>query len=157
MDGKGTARRTTGTLWIVTIAVGQRERRTIMSIILDVPMPKTCGECPCFWHDAECYLPSHCRAGSSYRESAFDNSNQDELPKDCPIKYEDKWIPCTPETMPKHTDDYLVKVGVNYFGEGMYENVRTALYSTVWKKWYVHESEKAIVGEVTAWKEIPRE
>lgn len=68
-----------------------------------------------------------------------------------------QWIPCTPETMPKMTDIYLVKVRINQYGEGMYPTFRTALWHTASKKWFVHESENSIIGDVTAWMPIPWE
>lgn len=67
------------------------------------------------------------------------------------------WIPCTPETMPKMTDIYLVKVRINQYGEGMYPTFRTALWHTASRKWFVHESENSIIGEVTEWMPIPWE
>ena len=67
------------------------------------------------------------------------------------------WIPCAPETMPKMTDIYLVKVGINQYGEGMYPTFRTALWHTASRKWFVHESENSIIGEVTEWMPIPWE
>lgn len=67
------------------------------------------------------------------------------------------WIPCTPKTMPKMTDIYLVKVRINQYGEGMYPTFRTALWHTASRKWFVHESENSIIGEVTEWMPIPWE
>ena len=73
------------------------------------------------------------------------------------LKAAQQWIPCTPETMPITTDVYLVKVSINQYGEGMYPTYRTALWHTVWRKWFVHEKEDSIIGEVTAWMPIPNE
>lgn len=68
-----------------------------------------------------------------------------------------QWIMCSPGTMPKMTDIYLVKVSINQHGEGMYPTYRTALWHTVWREWFVHEKEDSIIGEVTAWMPIPGE
>lgn len=67
--------------------------------------------------------------------------------------YNGGWIPVSEP--PKHTDDYLVVVGINYEGEGMYDYVRTANYNTVFKAWCVYETNKAIVGEVKKWMLLP--
>lgn len=67
------------------------------------------------------------------------------------------WIPCTPKTMPKMTDTYLVKVGINENGEGMHTEVRTAEWGVISRTWYVHEHENSIIGEVTEWMQIPWE
>ena len=75
------------------------------------------------------------------------------------LREQPRWIPCTPETMPKMsamTETYLVKVGINECGEGMHTEVRTADWYSSSKMWNVHESEKSIVGEVTAWMPIPK-
>ena len=68
-----------------------------------------------------------------------------------------QWIMCSPDTMPKMTDIYLVKVRINQYGEGMYPTFRTALWHTASKKWFVHESENSIIGDITAWMPIPWE
>ena len=67
-----------------------------------------------------------------------------------------RWIPCTPETMPKMTDTYLVQVGVNENGEGMHTEVRTADWNVVWHEWYVHTT-RCFVGDIIKWMPIPRE
>ena len=67
-----------------------------------------------------------------------------------------QWIPCTPETMPKMTDTYLVKVGINENGEGMHTEVRTAEWGAISRTWYVHEHENRIIGEITEWMPSPR-
>ena len=67
---------------------------------------------------------------------------------------ESDWIPVEKE-LPKHTENYLVVVGISQLGLGMYDCFRTALYNTVSKQWYVHESDKfSIVGKVKEWKVI---
>lgn len=67
----------------------------------------------------------------------------------------DKWNNVA-EKLPDKTANYLVVVGVNQFPFcHMYQEVRTALYNTVSKQWYVHESNKSIVGEVEWWCETP--
>ena len=66
---------------------------------------------------------------------------------------ESDWIPIE-KALPKHTEDYLVVVGINQLGLGMCDCFRTALYNTVSKQWYVHESDKSIVGKVKEWKVI---
>ena len=63
------------------------------------------------------------------------------------------WIPVEKE-LPKRTEDYLVAVEINSLGLGMCDCSRTALYNTVSKQWYVHESDKSIVGKVKEWKVI---
>ena len=67
-----------------------------------------------------------------------------------------RWIPCTPETMPKMTDTYLVQVGINENGEGMHTEVRTADWNVVWHEWYVHTT-RCFVGDIIKWMPIPRE
>ena len=66
------------------------------------------------------------------------------------IKTGADWILCS-ERLPTLFDDYLVKVGVNYGGEGRNEYIRTAIYNPAWKQWTVHETDTAIVGEPTEW------
>lgn len=66
------------------------------------------------------------------------------------------WIPCTPETMPKMTDTYLVQVGINENGEGMHTEVRTADWNVVWHEWYVHTT-RCFVGDIIKWMPIPWE
>lgn len=66
------------------------------------------------------------------------------------------WIPCTPETMPKMTDTYLVQVGINENGEGMHTEVRTAGWNVVWQEWYVHTT-RCFVGDIIKWMPIPWE
>ena len=65
------------------------------------------------------------------------------------------WIP-TLDKLPDITDTYIVMVGINECGEGMHTEVRTADWNKVYKTWNVHESEKSIVGEVTAWMPSPK-
>lgn len=67
-----------------------------------------------------------------------------------------QWIPCTPETMPKMTDTYLVQVGINENGEGMHTEVRTADWNVVWHEWYVHTT-RCFVGDIIKWMPIPWE
>ena len=67
-----------------------------------------------------------------------------------------RWISCTPETMPKMTDTYLVQVGINENGEGMHTEVRTADWNVVWHEWYVHTT-RCFVGDIIKWMPIPRE
>ena len=67
-----------------------------------------------------------------------------------------RWIPCTPETMPKMTDTYLVQVGINENGEGMHTEVRTADWNVVWHEWYVHTT-RCFVGDIIKWMPIPWE
>ena len=69
---------------------------------------------------------------------------------------EQRWIPCTPETMPKMTDTYLVQVGINENGEGMHTEVRTADWNVVWHEWYVHTT-RCFVGDIIKWMPIPLE
>ena len=59
-------------------------------VVRDVPMPKNCWECPCWWSDPESWSPSYCRAGSKYSEGPYSIDDQDNLeqtgrPKDCPL------------------------------------------------------------------------
>lgn len=65
-----------------------------------------------------------------------------------------KWI-STENRLPELTSDYLVVVGINRFGLGMYDAVMVASYNTVYKKWHVYESKETIVGEVTKWMPLP--
>lgn len=67
-----------------------------------------------------------------------------------------QWIPCTPETMPKMTDTYLVQVGINENGEGMHTEARTADWNAVWQTWYVHTT-RCLVGDIIKWMPIPWE
>ena len=70
---------------------------------------------------------------------------------DCADKaLEQKWI-LVSERLPEFTADYKVTVGINYDGGGMFPEVRIALYNKVYKCWVVHESDRAIVGDVIAW------
>ena len=62
-----------------------------------------------------------------------------------------KWIPIS-KRLPQYTADYIVTVGINN-GDGMYYEVRTALYQTRFNQWIVYESEKTLVGEVIAWQD----
>ena len=65
-----------------------------------------------------------------------------------------QWIPCSEP--PKYTGDYLVTVGINRDGLGMYDEVRTANYNTVYEKWTVHEDwGNAIVTNPIAWMPLP--
>ena len=62
----------------------------------------------------------------------------------------------TDNDLPKYTGDYIVTVGINYDGMGMYNEVRTALFQTVGKNWIVHEDHKnTLIGEVVAWQDAP--
>lgn len=65
-----------------------------------------------------------------------------------------RWIPVS-ERLPEFTADYKVTVGINYDGGGMFPEVRIALYNKVYKCWVVHESDRAIVGDVIAWMPLP--
>ena len=66
-----------------------------------------------------------------------------------------QWIPCSEP--PKYTGDYLVTVGINRYGFGMYDEVRTANYNTVYEKWTVHEDwENAIGTNPIAWMPLPK-
>ena len=65
-----------------------------------------------------------------------------------------EWVLC--DESPKYTGDYLVTVGINRDGLGMYDEVRTANYNTVYEKWKVHEDwENAIVTNPIAWMPLP--
>lgn len=65
-----------------------------------------------------------------------------------------RWIPVS-EKLPEFTADYKVTVGINYDGDGMFPEVRIALYNKVYKCWVVYESDRAIVGDVIAWMPLP--
>ena len=65
-----------------------------------------------------------------------------------------EWI-SVEDRLPELTSDYLVVVGVNRFGLGMYDAVMVASYNTVYKKWHVYESKETVVGEVTKWMPLP--
>ena len=60
------------------------------------------------------------------------------------------------DRQPELTSDYLVTVGVNSLRIHMHNEIRTALYNTFLKKWFVHESETSIVGDVIAWMPLPQ-
>lgn len=65
-----------------------------------------------------------------------------------------EWIPCSEP--PKYTGDYLVTVGINRDGLGMYDEVRTANYNTLYEKWTVHEDWKNAIGtNPIAWMSLP--
>ena len=53
-------------------------------IVRNLPMPKRCVECPCFWQDSEMWMMSHCQAGSKYVEDPMVDVEQTKLPDDCP-------------------------------------------------------------------------
>lgn len=60
------------------------------------------------------------------------------------------------EESPKYTDTYLVVVGVNYSGEGMAWEVRTADYHAVYKTFNVHKGNSdELIGEVIYWMPAP--
>lgn len=65
-----------------------------------------------------------------------------------------EWIPCSEP--PKYTGDYLVIVGINRDGIGMYDEVRTANYNTFYESWTVHEDWKNAIGtNPIAWMPLP--
>ena len=65
-----------------------------------------------------------------------------------------EWIPCSEP--PKYTGDYLVTVGINRDGLGMYDEVRTANYNTFYEKWTVHEDWTNAIGtNPIAWMSLP--
>lgn len=60
--------------------------------------------------------------------------------------------------LPDKTTTVLVWVGVNYDGMGMYPEMRTALWHTVSKHFFVHHDESIrgpIIGNVTHWMPLP--
>ena len=62
------------------------------------------------------------------------------------------------DELPDKTTAVLVWVGVNYDGWGMYPEMRTALWHTVQKRFFVHHNESIrgpIIGEVTHWMPLP--
>lgn len=89
---------------------------------------------------------------SSYPLRAYDIIEQ--IDREDYYEVESGWKKCS-EELPTMTTDVLVTVGVNYYGEGMHNEVRTATWHTVNKKFYVHETKDAIIGEVIAWKDAP--
>lgn len=79
----------------------------------------------------------------------------DKQPKvDVPDTNVGEWIPCSEP--PKYTGDYLVTVGINRDGLGMYDEVRTANYNTFYETWTVHEDWKNAIGtNPIAWMSLP--
>ena len=65
-----------------------------------------------------------------------------------------EWTPCSEP--PKYTGDYLVTVGINRDGLGMYDEVRTANYNTFYETWTVHEDWRNAIGtNPIAWMPLP--
>lgn len=79
------------------------------------------------------------------------------LIKDAPTVAASPWRRVE-EELPDKTGSVLVWVGVNYDGWGMYPEMRTALWHTVQKRFFVHHNESIrgpIIGEVTHWMPLP--
>ncbi len=70
--------------------------------------------------------------------------------------HRDRWI-SVDDTLPKHTGDVLVFVGINKLGEGMHNETRVANYNTVFQKFTVHESYNTLIGDVTHWMPLPEQ
>lgn len=67
-----------------------------------------------------------------------------------------RWIPVN-EGLPKHTDTFLVWVGINQCGEGMHMERRTAMFYYPMQRFYVHrEAEGELIGSVEKWMELPK-
>lgn len=67
-----------------------------------------------------------------------------------------QWIP-TSERQPEHTGDYLVTMGINYDGAGMFDCIRVASYNICFG-WGLYEKNDThtLFGEITAWAELPK-
>lgn len=66
-----------------------------------------------------------------------------------------EWI-SVKDRLPEYTVKYLVWVGVNEAGAGMYPDYRTALWHYVDKRWYVdHNSTYELIGDVAYWMPLP--
>ena len=63
-------------------------------IVKDVPIPKSCSECPYWWEDFECLRPSYCKAGSKYMVEPLtgtDELGDSRRPDDCPLFELKEW------------------------------------------------------------------
>ena len=74
------------------------------------------------------------------------------LPSVNPYKH-GKWI-SVKERLPQKTSLYLVTVGINDYGMGMYDEVRVAHYNII-SGWCVCEDRRTIIGDVSAWMPLP--
>lgn len=89
-------------------------------------------------------------------EIDWDNSMAKEHSLDVAVEAltKSEWISFK-QTVPGRTGVYYVTVLINDIGLGMYPEVRTAIYNTVFKKWHVHTEDQNLVGEVLAWMPCP--
>ena len=61
-------------------------------VVKDVPIPKSCSKCPCWWEDSECWQKSYCKAGGKYTVSALtDEPDDSRRPDDCPLFELKEW------------------------------------------------------------------
>lgn len=60
------------------------------------------------------------------------------------------------DRLPEYTDKYLVWVGINEMGAGMYPEHRAALWNFILKSWDVdHDHIRELVGPVEYWMPLP--
>ena len=64
-----------------------------------------------------------------------------------------RWIPVS-ERLPEKTGKYIVTVGINRFGWGMFDEVSVATYN-IRTGWFVRDDKDTVIGDVTAWMPLP--